>query len=113
LNHPNIATIHSLEETEGARFLVLELVQGESLEARLRDGALPVPEALELAKQIAEALEAAHDAGIIHRDLKPANVLGEHYTDDSIVVEPGSDRFDLLRAERLQPHIDRVVAAIG
>ncbi len=75
LNHPNIATIHALEEDQGARFLVLELVKGESLEQRLAKGALPVEKALEFCKQIAEALEAAHGEGIIHRDLKPANVL--------------------------------------
>ena len=75
LTHPNIATIHNLEEAEGTRFLVLELVKGESLGERLSRGALPVPEVLELGKQIAEALEAAHNEGIIHRDLKPANIL--------------------------------------
>ncbi len=75
LNHANIATIHSLEETDGIRFLVLELVKGESLEERLSRGPMPVEEALELGTQIAEALEAAHGEGIIHRDLKPANVL--------------------------------------
>ena len=75
LNHPHIATIHSLEEAEGSRFLVLELIKGESLGERLATGALPVEEALGVCKQIAEALEAAHDEGIIHRDLKPANVL--------------------------------------
>ncbi len=75
LNHANIATIHSLEEAEGTRFLVLELVQGESLEQQLASGPLPVEKALDVCKQVAEALEAAHGEGIIHRDLKPANVL--------------------------------------
>ncbi len=75
LSHANIATIHALEEDQGARFLVLELVKGESLEQRLSKGPLPVETALDLCKQIAEALEAAHGEGIIHRDLKPANVL--------------------------------------
>ncbi len=75
LNHPHIATIHSLEEAEGARFLVLELIRGESLGQLLATGPLPVEKALEVCKQIAEALEAAHAEGIIHRDLKPANVL--------------------------------------
>jgi len=75
LNHPNIAGIYNLEEHDGAHFLVLELVEGETLDARLGRGALPVDEALDLCGQIAEALEAAHDAGIIHRDLKPANVI--------------------------------------
>src|ERR1700693_4735257 len=75
LNHPNIATIHGLEDSNGASYLVMELVPGETLAQRInRDGAVPVEEALTIAKQIAEALEAAHEKGIIHRDLKPANV---------------------------------------
>jgi serine/threonine protein kinase len=74
LNHPNIAAIHSLEEASGARFLVLELVEGETLSDRLRRGPLPVDEALNIAGQICNALEAAHEKGIVHRDLKPANV---------------------------------------
>ncbi len=75
LNHPNIATIHALEEDQEARFLVLELVKGDSLEERLSLRAMPVEKALDVGRQIAEALEAAHGEGIIHRDLKPANVL--------------------------------------
>ncbi|MCZ6858062.1 MAG: protein kinase [Gemmatimonadetes bacterium] len=75
LNHPNIITIHGLEEEEGAFFLVLELVKGESLKQRLSTGPLSIEKALDVCKQIAEALEAAHNEGIIHRDLKPANVL--------------------------------------
>ncbi len=75
LNHANIGAIHGLEESDDVRFLVLELIQGETLEQRLVKGAIPAPEALEIARQIAEALEAAHDEGIIHRDVKPANVL--------------------------------------
>jgi Tol biopolymer transport system component len=75
LNHPNIATIHGLEDSDGTSYLVMELVPGENLAERVRrDGAVPVEEALTIAKQIAEALEAAHEKGIIHRDLKPANV---------------------------------------
>jgi len=75
LNHPNIATIFSLEEADGTRFLVLELIEGESLQARLARGPLPVEDALDICGQIARALEVAHEAGIVHRDLKPANVL--------------------------------------
>ena len=74
LNHPHIAQIYGLEETNGAQFLVLELVDDESLDKRIARGKLPLDEALEIAKQIAEALEAAHEKGIIHRDLKPANI---------------------------------------
>ena len=75
LNHPNIATIYGLEQSGGTSYLVMELVPGETLAERVkRDGPVPVEEALTIAKQIAEALEAAHEKGIIHRDLKPANV---------------------------------------
>ena len=75
LNHPNIAAIYGLEEADGVRALVLELVEGPTLADRIAQGAIPVDEALPIiAKQIAEALEAAHEAGVIHRDLKPANV---------------------------------------
>src|SRR5262252_2387937 len=74
LNHPHIAQIHGMEEANGTQFLVLELVDGESLDKRIARGRIPVDEALEIARQIAEALEAAHEKGIIHRDLKPANI---------------------------------------
>ena len=74
LNHPNIAAIHGLEEAEGTRALVLELVEGPTLADRIKRGPIPLDEALPIAKQIAEALEAAHEAGVIHRDLKPANI---------------------------------------
>src|SRR5215471_11717534 len=74
LNHPNIAAIYDLQEANETRFLVLELVDGETLAGRIRRGPIPVAEALEIAKNICEALEAAHEKGIIHRDLKPANV---------------------------------------
>src|SRR6266566_3987814 len=74
LNHPNIAHIHGLEESNGVRALVMELVEGEDLSQRIARGAIPLDEALPLARQIAEALEAAHELGIIHRDLKPANI---------------------------------------
>ena len=74
LNHPNIAAIHGLEESDGTHFLVLELIEGDTLADRLKRGAIPVEESLKLALQIAEALEAAHENGVIHRDLKPANI---------------------------------------
>jgi serine/threonine-protein kinase len=74
LNHPNIATLFDLQESDGTHFLVLEFVPGETLAERIKRGAIPVDEALLLFKQIAEGLEAAHEKGIIHRDLKPANI---------------------------------------
>jgi serine/threonine-protein kinase len=74
LNHPNIAAIHGLEESNGTHFLVLELIEGDTLADRLKRSAIPVEESLKLALQIAEALEAAHEKGVIHRDLKPANI---------------------------------------
>ncbi len=74
LNHPNIAAIHGLEESSGTHFLVLELVEGDTLADRIKGGPIPVEESLKLALQIAEALEDAHEKGIIHRDLKPANL---------------------------------------
>src|SRR5215831_7645416 len=74
LNHPNIAIIHGLEKSQGAYALVMELVEGEDLSQRIARGRIPVDEALPIARQIAEALEAAHEQGIIHRDLKPANI---------------------------------------
>ena len=75
LSHPNVAGIHGLEEAGGTRYLVLEFVDGETLEARLKRGALPLDEALEVAKQVTAGVEAAHEAGVVHRDLKPGNVM--------------------------------------
>jgi len=74
LNHPNIATIHGFEDSGETHALVLELVEGPTLADRIGEGAIPFDEALPIARQIAEALEAAHEQGIIHRDLKPANI---------------------------------------
>jgi serine/threonine protein kinase len=75
LNDANIATLHGLEEHDGHRFLVMEFVEGESLAGRVSGGAIPIKEALPVALQITEALDAAHEKGIVHRDLKPANVM--------------------------------------
>ena len=74
LNHPHIAALYGMEQDGGRHFLIMELVEGETLAERLRRAALPVEEALTIAHQIAEALDAAHERGVIHRDLKPANV---------------------------------------
>jgi serine/threonine-protein kinase len=75
LNHPNIAQIYGLEESDKTRCIVMELVEGETVQERLKRGPIPVEEALQIAKEIAEALETAHERGIIHRDLKPGNVM--------------------------------------
>ena len=102
LNHPNIAAIYGLEESDGTRFLVLELVEGDTLPEFLAAGPLPVESALKIALQIAEALEAAHQKGVIHRDLKPANIkvtpegnvkvldfgLAKAFVGDGVVVDP-------------------------
>ena len=116
LNHPNIATIHGLEQSGGTSYLVMELVSGETLAERVkREGAVPVEESLAIAKQIAEALEAAHEKGIIHRDLKPANVkltpegkvkvldfgLAKAFADDS-ATEDLSNSPTLSRAATMQ-----------
>ncbi len=74
LNHPGIATLHGFEEADGKPFLVMELIEGETLAERIARGALPVTEALTISQQISEALDAAHEKGVIHRDLKPANI---------------------------------------
>src|SRR5262245_5693069 len=74
LNHPNIAIIHGLEKSHGTYALAMELVEGEDLSQRISRGPIQVDKALPIARQIAEALEAAHEQGIIHRDLKPANI---------------------------------------
>src|SRR5262245_974001 len=74
LNHPNIAAIHGLEDSDGVLALVLEFVDGPTLADRIAEGPIPLDEALAIVRQIADALEAAHERGIVHRDLKPANI---------------------------------------
>ena len=78
LNHPNIAQIHGIEEDKGVRALVLELVEGPTLAGRIARGPMPPDEVLAIATQLADGLEAAHEAGVVHRDLKPANVKVQH-----------------------------------
>ena len=75
LNHPNIAHVHGLEESNRTRALVMEFVEGEPLAARIARGQMSLDEALPIARQIADALESAHERGIVHRDLKPANIM--------------------------------------
>jgi len=109
LNHPNVAQIHSVERSDGISFLVLELVSGDTLDVRLAPGPIPIDECLDICRQIAEGLEAAHEAGIVHRDLKPANIrltpegvakvldfglakpirVGPEVTDSSLATEDG------------------------
>ena len=74
LNHPHIGAIYGLEERRGVRALVLELIEGETLADRIARGAIPLADTLTIARQVADALDAAHEKGIIHRDLKPANI---------------------------------------
>jgi len=100
LNHPHIAAIYGLEEAAGMRALVLELVEGLTLADRIRQGPIPVDEALPIARQIAEALEAAHELGVVHRDLKPANVKLRH--DGSVKVLD----FGLAKAMAGEPPAD-------
>ena len=78
LNHPNIVTLHSIEEAAGIRFLTMELVEGRSLADLIAPGGLPLGQVLDLIVPLAEALAAAHEKGIVHRDLKPANVMVTH-----------------------------------
>ncbi len=75
LNHPNIAAVYGFEEAKGLRFLAMELVEGDTLQRRLDRGALPMDEALETCRQVAEGLETAHEKGVVHRDLKPGNIM--------------------------------------
>ncbi len=90
LNHPNIASIYGLEESDGVGALVLELVEGPTLAERIQEGPIPVEETLAIAKQITEALEAGHEAGVIHRDLKPANIK---LKEDGTVKEGDVERY--------------------
>jgi Tol biopolymer transport system component len=98
LNHPHVGAIYGLEEADGVRGLVLELVVGQTLAARLQRGPIPVSEALTIARQIADALDAAHEKGIVHRDLKPANIM---VTPNGTVkvLDFGLAKFDLRGSE--------------
>jgi serine/threonine-protein kinase len=120
LNHPNIAAIYDLAEDQGTHFLVLELAEGEDLAASLSRGPIPVMDALPLASQIAEALEAAHDKGIVHRDLKPANVmLGPDGTVKVLdfglarASEPDADAADLTRSPTLTAQMTQAGVILG
>jgi serine/threonine-protein kinase len=75
LRHPNVCRIHAVEEHQGRPFIVMDLCEGETLQARLERGRLPIPEVVEVLRQVSSALAAVHQAGIVHRDLKPINVM--------------------------------------
>src|SRR5687768_11621520 len=120
LNHPNIAHIHGLEESAESRALVMELVDGETLADRIRNGPLRLEEAVPIARQIADALEAAHERGIVHRDLKPANIkiredgsvkvldFGLAKALDSAVVSP-----DVSKSPTLSVHATQAGVILG
>lgn len=105
LNHPNIAAIYGIEQHDAHRLLILELVEGETLANRLKQGPLPIREAIQLSIQIAEALEAAHEKGIVHRDLKPGNVM---VTDEGRVkvLDFGLARADVSAASSITVQAD-------
>jgi len=92
LNNPHIGGIYGVEEADDVRALVLELVEGPTLADHIRRAPIPVDEALPIARQIAEALEAAHERGIIHRDLKPANIMYDHETQTARLLDFGIAR---------------------
>ncbi|TDI36827.1 MAG: serine/threonine-protein kinase [Acidobacteria bacterium] len=128
LNHPNIASIYGLEQSGNTHYLVLELVPGETLAARLARGPIPADEAREIASKITEALEAAHEKGIVHRDLKPANIMLTPDDDVKVLdfglakafVEEVSDADSSMSPTRLRqgfgeagPHSTRVGVILG
>ena len=78
LNHPNIITIHEVDQVESTHFIAVEFVKGVTIRERLSEGQIPIREIINIAEQVAQALAAAHDAGIVHRDLKPENIMVRH-----------------------------------
>ena len=116
LNHPHIAAIHGVHDNDGTRALVMEFVDSEDLSARIARGPMPLDETLPIARQIAGALEAAHDAGIVHRDLKPANIKlrRDGKRDRAGHLRLGLRRLpDPRRACRDDPDLEGFVRAIG
>jgi len=108
LNHPNIGAIYGIEESDAVTALVLELVDGVSLDARISDGSLGVGEALEIARQICDGLDAAHERGIVHRDLKPANIKltaagGVKLLDFGLAKAAAADAADLTQSPTTMP----------
>ena len=121
LNHPHIAQIHGFEDADGVHALVMELVEGPTLADRIVSGAIPINEALAIASQIADALEAAHEQGIIHRDLKPANIKVRE--DGTVKVldfglakgldVPSSAEGDVMQSPTLSAHATEVGLILG
>src|SRR5262245_49043931 len=121
LNHPNIAAIYGLEKAADVTALVMELVEGEDLSQRIARGAIPIDEALAIAEQIANALEAAHEQGIIHRDLKPGNIKVR--TDGTVKVldfglakamdPPGSSHANAMDSPTVSVHATRQGVILG
>jgi eukaryotic-like serine/threonine-protein kinase len=109
LNHPHIAAIYGFEKSAGMYALVMELVEGEDLSQRIAGSAIPIDEALPIARQIADALEAAHEQGIVHRDLKPANI--KLRADGTVkVLDFGHARARVDRGARHHARVDQTPA---
>ncbi len=106
LNHPNVAQVYGIDQVGDTCFMAMELVPGEDLATRLEKGALPLGEAIDVCRQIAEGLEAAHDAGVVHRDLKPANV---RVTPEGVQLR----EVDLSTEELLVDPVPRVLFETG
>jgi serine/threonine-protein kinase len=122
LQHPNVASIYGFEEVDGIRFLVMELVEGDDLAERLKSGGLPWKEAVDVAEQIAEGLEAAHAQDIVHRDLKPANIKITPTRDVKILDfglarayagEPDGDETDTLNSPTITAAMTQVGTIMG
>lgn len=118
LNHPNIATIHSLEEADGVCFLTMEAIERETLAARLASGPMELEEALKVGRQIARALESAHSRGIVHRDLKPGNImftsdLDVKVLDFGLAASATREHASPEAADPEQPHIDALSGTPG